>query len=501
MNEKLDKFKIMKNFIFSFTLLILVLLLGCSEKDEQLFVLFETQTLKSDSNGGILSVEVKANCNWEIVLSNSEWAKVSTTHGTGNYTLKINISQNTEYNEREVELYLTSEDHYSNSTLKILQDEKKGILSDDGNVNIEIPAKGGEFVIGIKENVDDILLETPSWILISNDKSKSLQNNSYLFIAETNNSYEKRVGEIVFKSNETELKYHVTQKAKSIVPEGVEIKDFHSLVKGKQTLVYDIECYPTGADMSMLSFLSSDETICKASTENNKLKLNFIGYGKSTISCFVNDQIKCVYNVECVDTDTPFLFKSIDDDTEFPFNSFIWFSSNKDFKYIEVTVSDNTIISQYTDKNRYRSGNKTGKVIVTGEYTLTGEKISINLEVVPFVVKANILSTRSTADGAYFVFVTTIKTNDAIENKTFVIKDENDKIVDNNGGTMEGNHKYISPEIFVRRTTNMSNIVESVKKYKITVSGDMPIWDHTGVKMEKYSVTKNINTSVIGDLD
>lgn len=482
------------------TLLVLCLMLSllssCSDDKEQ-YVSFKQSKLEVNFKGGSFIIDVSANCNWNFgPRPNLGWINEKKINER---QIELYIEENDTYEDREYSVTIVSEDSNCSAKLNIIQRENKGIISNDEK-DILLSSDSGSFDINIKSNTDNIEIETPLWI--SYVSSKSLSSFTYHFSYQ-NNTSQKRYGEIIFKTENEDLKFNVIQKAIPILAKNVQIPNFQPLIKGKQTVYYDIDCYPANSDLDLIFFSSSNTNICKTKIENGKLMIDFLDYGESIVSCYVNGKKKCSYNVKCVDTDTPFTFKCDEDITEYSFYSYIWFVTNKDWEYIDISVSDEDLIYEYFPKGRYEARGKTGTAIITAEYILTGEKINLNINIVPFILKANILKFRSTDNGAYFTIVASARNNNtALQHKTYIIKDKNNSIVDNNQGIVDGYYKYTSPEIFIENKNNISNIIELIRGYTITVNAEVILNNPDGgLKGEYFNLTKEIDTSIIGDIE
>lgn len=477
--------------------LILSLLSSCSNDEEQ-YVSFKQSELEVDFKGGSFIINVSANCNWDFGLrANLGWINEKKINEK---QIELYIEENDSYEDREHSITIVSEDGNSSAELNIVQKENKGIISNDKK-DILLSSDSGSFDINIKSNTDNIEIKTPIWISYVSSKSKSLSSSTYHFSYQ-NNTSQKRYGEIIFNTENECLKFNVVQNAIPILAESVQILNFQPLIKGKQIIYYDIDCYPANSDLDLMSFSSSNTNVCNTKIENGKLMIDFLDYGESIVSCYVNGEKKCSYNVKCVDTDTPFTFKCDEDITEYSFYSYIWFITNKDWEYINISVSDENLISEYFPKGRYEARDKTGTAIITAEYILTGEKVSLNINIVPFILKANIFKFRITDNGAYFTIVASARNyNAALQHKTYIIKDKNNSIVDNNQGVADGYYKYTSPEIFIENKNNTSNIVELIKGYTMTVNAEVILNSPDGgLKGENFSLTKEIDTSIIGDI-
>lgn len=480
-----------------FLIMTVIVAFGCSDDDQ--YVSFSSKEIVCGPEGGTFTIDIDANCEWRFNSSVSSWESPEIeTEIISKNQIRIHIKENNIFIEKTSTIIIASSNGSSSDELRIVQKENRGIISDNEK-DISIPYVGGIFTIDIKSNIDDIAIQAPSWI--SHIQSKAINNSVYQFSCKKNDEYQKRSGEIIFKGENKELKFNITQNAAPVIAESVQIADFKPLVKGKQTIIYDINYYPADSDLDMLKFTSSNENVCKVRLENGKLRVDFIGYGESVISCSVNEQDKCRYNVKCVDTDTPFYFTSDGNYTEYPFNGHIWLSTNKDWEYVNVSISDNDLVSPGNFKQIYNVRSKAGKLRITAEYTLTGEKSSIEINIVPFAVRANILRFREIEEGVYFTFVANLQYGTAIEGKTFIIKDANNKVIDFNGGKIEGYDKYISSEIFIEKKNYVENVLEFVKGYKITVSAKVLVDnDNGGMELKEFSVTKDINTLIVGDI-
>ena len=139
------------------------------------------------------------------------WCKITPSSGEegGDVTLVITAEENSSYDERNSNVTITCGDvvKYVTGTQK----QKDAILLTSDKV--EIRGEGGEFVVGIKANVDftsEVSEDAREW-LQPVVQTRSLSTSTLKFAVSENNSGEKREGNILFKSGNLSEKVTVYQ--------------------------------------------------------------------------------------------------------------------------------------------------------------------------------------------------------------------------------------------------------------------------------------------------
>ncbi len=211
--------------IYLHIVLFIVLILstnGCSENakeaDGSLFI--STEEIEVLGVGETKSVFIKTNKDW-VVSCSETWCSINPSSGNkGGYNLTININENTTTEARSAIITVEAGDlieqvnvnQQANSLLN-LEVSNYSISSEGGDINISLKTSG-DFTINILSD----------WL--SQKNLKSVIDTSLVFIAETNDSYLKREGNIEFVLNGKKEIATITQEGidVSITPDqsGVE---------------------------------------------------------------------------------------------------------------------------------------------------------------------------------------------------------------------------------------------------------------------------------------
>lgn len=267
---------IMKKVLFLLPLLFA--LWGCSsdekqkEIDEKQQVSLDLSTLKANPYSKEYTVNIKANCNWNIDSNNLEWVTLSKNNGFSNYSLIISVAANDTYSERETTLTVTSEDGSSKVKLEIIQESNKGIIAENDK-NITLEGDGGKFSIRIKTNIEDLSIDTPSWITLIDNKTRALEDRTLNFEASINDTKSLRSGVISIKGEGNELEYIVNQEPIKILPSSIIFAEGDNLLLSDNS---DYELvpifYPEDCTEKELTWMSSNESAISVS--NGILKVH-----------------------------------------------------------------------------------------------------------------------------------------------------------------------------------------------------------------------------------
>lgn len=261
-----------------FILPLLFVLLGCSsgekqnEIDEKQQVTLDLSILKANSYNKEYTVKINANCNWSINSENPDWITLSKNNGFSNSNLIITVSKNETYSDRKTILTVASEDGSSKANLEVVQESNKGIVADDDK-NIMLEGNGGEFSIKIKTNIENLSIDTPFWITLIDNKTRTLEDRTLNFKASINDSKSSRSGVISIKGEGEGLEYTVSQEPIKILPSNI------SFVEGDNLLLSDNSnyelvpvFYPENCTEKELIWTSSDENVISVS--NGILKVH-----------------------------------------------------------------------------------------------------------------------------------------------------------------------------------------------------------------------------------
>lgn len=157
-------------------------------------------TLTSPAEGNETSLEFTAGADWTIsVLNGIKWCTLSSASGNaGNIKVTVKTEPNDTYDERNVTLWIKCGTDTHSVTLT--QKQKNALLLSASKY--EIPQEGGTIEVEAKANVSynvSIPEKYQSWI--SSNTSRALSSRKHLFQIAASEEFEKREGEIVFKSD------------------------------------------------------------------------------------------------------------------------------------------------------------------------------------------------------------------------------------------------------------------------------------------------------------
>ena len=165
----------------------------------------ENYSVNFSSDAASATVEFETNRKWTAKFVNDrvkDWCSISTeSGGRGKSKLVIKVDANPDYDQRYASVDIISEDLFTDlwRTIFIIQKQKDAVLV-SGN-RFEMGKDGGLLTLEAKANVEyscEIAEGSRSWI--SSASTKALASTVHSFMVAVNESFEKREGEIVFKS-------------------------------------------------------------------------------------------------------------------------------------------------------------------------------------------------------------------------------------------------------------------------------------------------------------
>ena len=257
-------------------------LTGCSENEEPQSVAFLTSETSVTSEGGTFTIAIEANCPW-IISWNSQQVFVEQTYGEQDASVRVNIKQNTDYDNLTHRITVTSEDGTSVDHLNITQKAAFGLSSVAPEA---LGCEGGVFDVQISTNDEIDNVETPEWITFTS--SRALTNYTYTFTAEPNKTGTPRTSYVRIVGKNKTTQFPVAQD--SYAPTGVDLSSIPEVVPIiwevssviAEPLFYPIRTIPEYADYSKLSVKSNLDEVFKASIVGSNLKIEFEpGYGSS----------------------------------------------------------------------------------------------------------------------------------------------------------------------------------------------------------------------------
>lgn len=202
---------------------------GCSEEEPAVVTpSVESETaflegLRFASGGGEQAISFTTNKDWamEIIPSDGSddmgWCAVTPSQGSaGDASAVIRISENTDYDDRELTLVLRAGD--LTCSINVFQNQKDGMLLP--TTEYEVGSEGGTINVEVQTNVDywySIIGAAVSWIHEAPD-SRGLESEYYTYTIDAYDGYEPREGVIIFRSfNATDIQVHVLQTGSAIL--------------------------------------------------------------------------------------------------------------------------------------------------------------------------------------------------------------------------------------------------------------------------------------------
>lgn len=160
-------------------------------------------------NGGKINVEVKANIQYEVIISETSknWISQSAkTRGMSSHTLYYTIAPNETYDSREAEIIFYDKNSAVKDTLKIMQVQKDAIII--GKKEYKISANGETVGIELSSNINyDISLPTDcSWIkVIDKPITKGLEQHIIYLKTDKNDTPNQRNCEIIISNKASNI--------------------------------------------------------------------------------------------------------------------------------------------------------------------------------------------------------------------------------------------------------------------------------------------------------
>lgn len=172
-------------------------------------LLITSNRLDVDNKGGNISIEVKANVEFEYSISESakSWITQVGTKGLKTSQLLFKVDANEELDKREGAITITSS--VGQETVRVYQDGATPTLIVSTS-QIELPATDTSFQVEVRSNVD-VAIEIPdSCIWIKEMQTKAMSTNTYYFEADANESLNAREATITFKNAAKGMEEKVT---------------------------------------------------------------------------------------------------------------------------------------------------------------------------------------------------------------------------------------------------------------------------------------------------
>lgn len=155
---------------------------------------------------GEKSISFTTNEDWTLSIaetsSGETWCTASATSGTkGQANVKFSVSENPSYDDRSVSVTIKSGD--ATKTFRVTQKGVEALLVSTSKY--EINSQGGIIDIEVKANIDyefAISESAKEWISESTSNTRALSSYKHSFVIAPSEEFDKREGEIYFKSGD-----------------------------------------------------------------------------------------------------------------------------------------------------------------------------------------------------------------------------------------------------------------------------------------------------------
>ncbi len=196
----------MKHLLITFTALLFIV--ACTE--EPYLNLTGDSFYTVESEGKQVTVQFSTNYPWKAT-SSASWLTVLPASGeAGSHTILLTVAANTDYDTRTASVTITSEG--LSQSISVSQDEKKGFVINE--TSFRINSSGGSIKVPLSANVAytvSVSNNSSSWLSVTQTKAM----NSYTLdvVAQKNETYDERRGEITVSANGQSSTISIVQDA------------------------------------------------------------------------------------------------------------------------------------------------------------------------------------------------------------------------------------------------------------------------------------------------
>lgn len=168
------------------------------------------KTFNLNSSEQDITINVKSNFDYSVDLPNVDWIKEDTkqTRAMSTHTIKLHISDNDTYEDRQAVLYFRDNNSSRSETVTINQSQNNAVLLDQKE--FEFDENGGEFTINVQSNVNYVVSIDREWVSENKESTRGLVSSSHTFSVSKMDSHSDRNCTIKLtdkKSGTTEIIY------------------------------------------------------------------------------------------------------------------------------------------------------------------------------------------------------------------------------------------------------------------------------------------------------
>ena len=151
----------------------------------------------ADAAGEEITVELRSNCEYEVVMPTVDWIHEVTTRAMSSHTLHYTVDPNETYDNREAIIVYRDVNNSTADTLTVIQAQKDAIVLTEKEYTVS--PEGETIEVKLASNTEYTIAVSDNWITeVENAGTKALVDNKHYFqIAKSNSSSERR-GSITF---------------------------------------------------------------------------------------------------------------------------------------------------------------------------------------------------------------------------------------------------------------------------------------------------------------
>lgn len=207
-------------------------------------LLVTTDKYEVGQKGGTIEIEVKANIDYQMEISEAakDWITESSGRALSTYKHKLDISMNENAEKREGEIIFKSGD--KSETVKVYQTGGAILLLSQNECNVS--DKGDTISVDIKSNIEfGVQMPNVDWIS-DEASSRGMSSHTFKYIVSPNETYANRSVEIIFYDKNSELKdtlkINQTQKNAIVISKKIyEVKAMGETIEVELSANVDFE--------------------------------------------------------------------------------------------------------------------------------------------------------------------------------------------------------------------------------------------------------------------
>lgn len=241
-------------------------------------VIVPTKSYELSSGAGTIEVEVQANVQYSVSVSDS-WIKQTGTKGLTKSILVFSISENTTYDSRSASITIKSQSSsVPDQVVTIRQAQKDALIVKESSFNLPYVGSGVE--VKVEANVSFDVTSNVDWIHYVS--TKALSNSTVSLTIDENLTYSTREGKIEIKQKNGSLSHTITVKqAGRIAVTSIKLNKTSLSLKAGESETLTATVNPDNATDKTVTWTSSNT---KVATVNQAGTISAVAKGEATIT-------------------------------------------------------------------------------------------------------------------------------------------------------------------------------------------------------------------------